>query len=183
MMNTVDQERVSGCLLARSNARGELVVLDVLGPHTGFNSATQAELDTYRYAEGAFFGNLFLATPAAYSCTTAPVYGDQCALRACRRSATGACDCGVVSLVQGFGDRYGTHTACVYWGGYSYGGAGCSLVPLPGTNGSYYGSCTGGNNLRYAYPMTTRMVPLPAGRTCAEHAQCASYLCDRGVCR
>ncbi|HEY8144156.1 MAG TPA: hypothetical protein VIG06_15830, partial [Kofleriaceae bacterium] len=179
MMTTVDQERVSACLLARVNARGEAVTIDLLGPHSGFNTASQTELDEFPFREAAFFGNLFLATPTAYTCTATAAIINTCQLRACRTAADGTCDCGVIRLVKSESSvSWGNSAHCTsVWGSYASGGANCSVVTIPGTNGFYFGACTGGG-VRYAYPMTTRMVPVASGQLCAVNPECASGSCS-----
>lgn len=177
-MNTIDQERVSGCLLARVNARGELVTVDMFGPYSGFNSGSQAELNEFSYLEGAFYGNIFLATPAAWSCTASAYQVDACRLRACKSNPDGSCNCGVIQLAIGYADRYGQHTGCTgFYGGYSYGGASCATATITGTTSGYFSSCTGGT-VRYAYPMTTRLKPLASGQTCVQNTQCATGVCN-----
>jgi hypothetical protein len=64
------QERVSACMLARVNAWGTPVALSVrTSDVVDQGQLTSYELQTYTVEEGAFFGNLFAAEPALYSCT------------------------------------------------------------------------------------------------------------------
>ena len=63
------QELVSACLAARTNYFGVTVHISVRGSANVLESnTTSAELAAYPYVEGAFWGNLFSANPALYSC-------------------------------------------------------------------------------------------------------------------
>ena len=64
VMTTIDQERVSSCLLARTNARGEKVDLDLLGSYPGFERPSDPAV--FKVREGAFYGNLFVSPIEAF---------------------------------------------------------------------------------------------------------------------
>lgn len=63
------QRMVSACLLARVNYYGTSVTISVRSIYAPLPGATtSAEIAAYPHLEGAFWGNLFLATPWAYAC-------------------------------------------------------------------------------------------------------------------
>jgi len=57
-----DQEKVTGCLLARINARREVLTIDMVANQPGMNTLTQAEAATYS-PEAVFYGK-HLCQPA-----------------------------------------------------------------------------------------------------------------------
>lgn len=68
-----EQAAVSACLLARTNAFGVPVQISLRsgeGPLAQLSSfaTSEAERRTFPVFEGAFFGNVFLRTPHAYTC-------------------------------------------------------------------------------------------------------------------
>jgi hypothetical protein len=69
LTHRISQELVSACLAARTNYFGVTVHISVRGTAPVLEDNTSAaELAAYPYVEGAFWGNLFSATPALYSC-------------------------------------------------------------------------------------------------------------------
>ena len=93
VMSQSEKEKVTSCLLARSNARGAVVGIDMFGPMAGFHESAYDDRD-FPYVEAAFFGNLFSPTPQAYVCTAAQVQCEE--LRACEVTGQYSCDCGVM---------------------------------------------------------------------------------------
>ncbi|MEP7124883.1 MAG: hypothetical protein ABJE95_28400 [Byssovorax sp.] len=65
--NTTCQEWVSACVLARLDYLGQHVDISLRG-HTPALAASASEKSAYPVAEGAYFGNIFLATPVRYAC-------------------------------------------------------------------------------------------------------------------
>jgi hypothetical protein len=63
-MTTLDQERVSSCLLARTNAKGETIDLDLLGSYPGFEYPSDPMV--FKVREGAYYGNLFVSPIEAF---------------------------------------------------------------------------------------------------------------------
>ena len=63
-MTTADQEQVSSCLLARVNAAGQHVDLDLIGYYPGFRRPSVPA--TFKVREAAYFGNLFADPVRAY---------------------------------------------------------------------------------------------------------------------
>jgi hypothetical protein len=169
-MPAAEQEKVSACLLARVNAEGKPVSVDLFGPMPGMNTATSAELDLYSAQEGVFFGNLFLDTPVASACALDVISRD--GFRACKTDG-----CGVLAPFWKLSTKG--------WGGVvlkdCFRDSVCQKASLGG--GSYYAaSCTG--TRVWAYPITTRLVPADAGEECYGTYQCMRGLdCVSGVCQ
>jgi hypothetical protein len=142
-MGTAEQQKVSACLLARVNARGELVTIDMSGPMgvNQFDQASDAD-NPFVFEEAAFFGNLFLDQPLAYACQglDSVFIGAACVDRSCTLGDDGACSCGVMS----------------YMGSCDTGFAG--LQGCQSGSAGYYVRCDPGNG-EWAYPMTTHLVP------------------------
>ena len=68
-MNDEEQQKVSACLLARVNLRGQVVQIDMAGPMEDDLFAIPIDpTDGAWQLEGAFFGNLFTPYPQAYVC-------------------------------------------------------------------------------------------------------------------
>ena len=119
------QELVSACLAARVNYFGVPVHLSVRGA-TSLLSAntTSAELAAYPYVEGAFWGNLFTATPSVSACyDTADVSHSRADQRECATgflAADGSTQpCGIINLAgpcetqcQGFDACGGYYLGC-----------------------------------------------------------------------
>ena len=68
-LSTTGAEWVSACLASRVNWYGAPVMLSSRGTVTQLGT-TSTERATYSKLEGAFFGNLFTATPTVYTCYT-----------------------------------------------------------------------------------------------------------------
>ena len=90
-MTQTDRERVSACLLARVNARGDRLRITLVWPYAGLDSLSAEELADYPLREATFYGDLFAARPAAHMTSLAA-----CGTRACR-AVDGFCECGVLS--------------------------------------------------------------------------------------
>ena len=71
-VDVAGQELVSACLFARTNARGLSVPISIRGDGPRALAVTEQERTDFHFGEGAFWGNLFAATPAGYSCSRAP---------------------------------------------------------------------------------------------------------------
>jgi alpha-tubulin suppressor-like RCC1 family protein len=97
------QRRVSACLAARSNAQQQPVHISLRGPGI---IAGAVERDLYRHQEGAFWADLFTATPYVNTCV---VSGGGLSGRVCAES--GECgftpmgECSAVCAHQDPGDR------------------------------------------------------------------------------
>jgi hypothetical protein len=65
--NTTCQQWVSACVMSRVDYLGVKVQISVRGD-TPALIATRAEQNTYSVSEGAYFGNIFAATPQRYAC-------------------------------------------------------------------------------------------------------------------
>jgi hypothetical protein len=65
--NTSCQEWVSACVIARLDYLGQDVQISLRGSAAAL-AAPSSETDTYTVAEGAYYGNIFLATPVMYGC-------------------------------------------------------------------------------------------------------------------
>jgi hypothetical protein len=61
------QQWVSACLLARTNALGETVAIEMVASHPAIGD-TRTAPTTYPYEEAGFYGNLFANPPRAYTC-------------------------------------------------------------------------------------------------------------------
>jgi hypothetical protein len=170
MMSELDQQRVSACMLARVNGMGATVQIDMFGPMgpdvTGFQSETSAD-GAFSVQEGAFFGNLFAATPAAYACLTHPyALADT---RTCKDLGGGAFSCGVVTF---------TADTCGAYNGQSLQ---CVTAYVAGSAREYFTSCAGGE-LNWSYVLTTFVTPKVDGAACFADEECASGTCGGGTC-
>jgi hypothetical protein len=67
-ISTKDAEWVSACLISRVNRYGVSVLISSRGKHNELKHVDDVEVETFTHREGAFWGNLFSATPEAYSC-------------------------------------------------------------------------------------------------------------------
>jgi hypothetical protein len=170
LMTGVDQERVSACMLARINGKGMTVQIDMFGPMGAdapeFQSAAPYD-DAFPVREGAFYGNLFSTTPAAYACQEYPY--SLADMRSCKDLGGGGYSCGVITFEAtrcgAFGDQY---LQCV----------------ISFTNGStreYYTNCMGGD-LVWSYVLTTYLALKQDGAACVSDGECASSVCGGGVC-
>jgi hypothetical protein len=61
------QQWVSACLLARTNALGETVSIELVASHPAIGES-RSQPQTYTYEEAGFYGNLFANPPRAYTC-------------------------------------------------------------------------------------------------------------------
>jgi hypothetical protein len=152
-MSPTEQEKVSACLLARVNALGELVTIDMSGPMADGRFDQPASPDSlFVVPESGFFGNLFLASPQAYVC--ASIMGSEleealCPSRSCMVTAAG-CTCGVMSFIGtcsgGFAPMSKRRLGCI------------DSVD----SGDYYTACytmTAEDASVWSYPMTTHVMP------------------------
>ena len=90
-MTTGDQERVSSCLLARTNANGATLEIDLLAPYRGFERPYDPK--TFKVREAAYYGNLFVSPIEAFVW-----FPDRVAPRTC----SGDGDCGVLQPVGAY---------------------------------------------------------------------------------
>ncbi len=65
--NAACQEWVSACMLARLDYLGNYVPISLRGTPSALD-VTSSEKAAYSVAEGAYYGNVFLATPKMYAC-------------------------------------------------------------------------------------------------------------------
>jgi hypothetical protein len=65
--SVADRHWVTACLLARTNYYGVTVQLSMRGSHPAL-ATTSTETNTYKVAEGAFYGDLFATTQSWYAC-------------------------------------------------------------------------------------------------------------------
>jgi len=118
LMTWIDQERVSACLLARVNARGDQLRILLLGPYPGLDSVTDEERALYPTREATFMGNLFNYAPEYYVANIQP-----CGSRACRMDPdTLRCDCGALDAVTSCGSSgtlYDTSCRFFMWRAYN----------------------------------------------------------------
>jgi alpha-tubulin suppressor-like RCC1 family protein len=93
---------VSACLAARSNSQGKRVHISLRGAGL---EVTAVERATYSHHEGAFWGNLFGANPAIYTCSVegADISGRSCTEGECGFQNTGSCAsvCGSIHEIDG----------------------------------------------------------------------------------
>lgn len=59
---------VSACLISRTNWYGVSVLISSRGHHGELKKQTDQELAEFTHPEGAFWGNLFAASPVGYAC-------------------------------------------------------------------------------------------------------------------
>jgi hypothetical protein len=109
-LSAAGQEWVSACLAARVNWYGVQVTISVRAVNHVLSTSTSVELSDYDMLEGAFWGNLFSASPSAYACHHAPnVSYSRSVLRDCAVGhldlATGAVqDCGMIHVLGSCAD-------------------------------------------------------------------------------
>ena len=118
-----EQPWISACLIARVNYYGVHVTLSCRGDDAALGT-TPAEISDFPYQEGAFWGDLFSATPTAYACDYVPdAAHSEAAWRVCSwgSDARGnAVSCGILQPL-------GSCTAL--------------CAPLTGAGGQYYPGC------------------------------------------
>jgi hypothetical protein len=172
-MPPLEQEAVSACLLARVNAQGISVSVDLLGPMPGLDGATGAELESFPVREGVFFGNLFLSTPRAYACSIGGLQL-KAEFRACDRS------CGVLTVLTTLSKEGTTYDSKVTLRD-CFGASICTRQPLAdGT--AFAGTCT--HYGTWTRPMTTRLSSAGYGEQCFGNYQCEAGLeCITEVCQ
>jgi hypothetical protein len=172
MVEQPDQEAVSACLLARVNAKGEHIVVDLTGPMTGLNTATSPELDTYARQEGIFAGNLFKPSHIAYMVMNniPQNHVDPCSDRACREDpTTGICSCGIIHATRASSQSSVTFPNT--WA-RNYTSSFVADVVYPGdTVGKAWN-----------YPVTVYYRGHDLGESCNHYSQCRSGHCTLGVC-
>jgi hypothetical protein len=200
-MSAVEQERVSACLLARVNARGNTLRITLVGPYDGLTSLSAEERASYPNREATFVGNLFTDAPWAYVTQLA------CGSRACRVDlARSWCDCGLVSTDIPFCD-YSPDSdysaTCTSWVGDLYanpittwvvqepGGGRCaadiecmSYNCSSGICGGLGAVCAWDNMCWDPVTCGTDQRCGGTGAVCTQNADCVSQRCDgRGLCR
>ncbi|MFM2417091.1 MAG: hypothetical protein RL385_1814 [Pseudomonadota bacterium] len=92
--STACEEKVTACLMALTNGKGEHVPLELSAPFTPLGTATSGR---FPYQEAAFYGNVFVDPPQAFYCI-----GDDYALvssKSIEHLAVRACD--------GYNDKFG----------------------------------------------------------------------------
>jgi hypothetical protein len=98
------QQRVTACLLARTNSSGATVGIEILGDAAGAQARRGGPL------EATFFGNIFRSPREAYVCTGDGAAAAAAAGRTCSTDARGECglenlgDCRAVACDRGAGD-------------------------------------------------------------------------------
>jgi hypothetical protein len=104
-LDTVGQQRISACLGARTNYFGTSVLISMRDEEGPLSATTTAsELSTYKYVEGAFWGNIFTSNPYLNACDVpADVAHSDATNRVCASGytdpSTGATvPCGMIAL-------------------------------------------------------------------------------------
>jgi hypothetical protein len=124
---TAEKRWVSACVLARTNLTGTMVDISMRHDSYAPLASTSTERTAFSKIEGAFFGDVFAATPVQYACAhRAWTAADGTTTsRHCAFSTTGT---------------IGKPTQC----GFIYTGL-CSTSDTPcGDNSNPYGNCRGG---------------------------------------
>ena len=171
-MPALEQEAVSGCLLARVNAQGISVSVDLLGPMPGLDGADSAELAAFPVREGVFFGNLFLSIPRAYACSTGGLrLRDE--FRACEGS------CGILKVLTAL-NKAGSTLDTKLTLRDCFASQICTSQPLADGSG-FAGSCT--YNGTWTRPMTTRLSRADVGEQCFGSYQCEEGFECLGTCQ
>ena len=136
------QRWVSACLASRVNYYGIPVMLSSRGPLAGLKKVGAGELATYSLLEGAFWGNLFGSSPAAYACSYT-------ANDATSRLLSRVCAAGWI-------DGSGTVQGC----GIIQRVGSCSAVcSAPKTSAQYYPDCTPPGGVDNAQVVTVYLDP------------------------
>ncbi|HZH03489.1 MAG TPA: hypothetical protein VEY30_06870, partial [Myxococcaceae bacterium] len=176
MMTVVEQERVSACLLARLNARGNTVRIGLFGFYPGFNTVTAQDRADFPLEEAGFFGNIFLPEPKAYVCHQRyeNITASKCKFRACVQP-DGSCDCGVLNSAN-LTDAVAPCNNSLY-----IPSAHCKYVSA--SNGSYSGQtdCQA-DGRTWSNVITTRVALKPAGELCFDNMECTDGRCNSGQC-
>jgi hypothetical protein len=174
IMNDIDQQRVSACMLARMNGLGVTVQIDMfgaMGPDApAFQSAGPGD-DAFPVREAAFYGNLFIPEHPAYACTDLPYTpGDW---RSCKDTGGGTYSCGVIEPEQVHCGAYFEDASTQYLQ--------CVIGWTTGSAREYFTSCMGGE-LVWKYVLTTYIALKPDGGACFSSDECASGTCGGNVC-
>ena len=103
-LSTSEQEWLTACLVSRVNWYGVSVMLSSRAQHTNLHVTDVAEGQEYTNFEGAFWGNIFSATPTAYACNDgANIMHSRAALRDCAAGHLNAdgstSNCGIITVV------------------------------------------------------------------------------------
>ena len=104
-LDTAGQRWVSACLAARTNRYGVTVMLSLRGNTAPLGPLTEEESTAYPHVEGAFWGNLFSATPYLHACYTkanadnSRAQSRDCAAGQVGSGATGAVECANIAIV------------------------------------------------------------------------------------
>jgi hypothetical protein len=102
-LDDAGQRWVSACLAARTNWYGIPVMLSMRARATTLSTPSAQELASFSHAEGAFWGNLFAATPKLYAChTTANVSYARNQQRDCAAGhldGQNVVECGMIEIV------------------------------------------------------------------------------------
>jgi hypothetical protein len=128
-----EQQWVSACLAARTNYYGRHVLISLRGNHANLGMVS-GESDGFKKREGAFWGDLFDASPALYACyDNANKQHSQGKGRVCATKDNSGNQCGLLVSVGR-----------------------CDPAPAPDctggtTEGSYYSSCGGADRLITVY--------------------------------
>ncbi|MEO8705665.1 MAG: hypothetical protein ABI867_36880 [Kofleriaceae bacterium] len=133
---TAEKHWVSACVLARTNLTGTMVDISMRHDTYAPLASTAAERSTFGKIEGAFYGDLFAATPMRYACANRSwTAADGTATsRHCAFSTTGT---------------VGSTTQC----GFTYTGLCAGSSPPCNDKNNPYGDCAGGST-RYAEVIT-----------------------------
>lgn len=102
-LDVTSQEWVTACLAARTNYSGMSVLISMRSIMAS-TRASEAEIAAYPYEEGAFWGNLFTATPFVRSCYwTSNIASSRAASRECAAghldNKGNVLECGAIHIV------------------------------------------------------------------------------------
>jgi hypothetical protein len=171
LMTGTDQQRVSACLLARVNARGDHLRILLVGPYPGLDSLTDEERALYPTREATFMGNLFGYPPLVYIANIQP-----CGSRACHLDPdTGACDCGALDAVTSCysnGADYDTSCRFTLWQKWS------NPITVYVAQKRAGGTCA--SNTDCIYYNCQSGVCGSSGAECVSAEMCASGTCTAG---
>jgi hypothetical protein len=187
-MSVAEQQAVTACLLARVNAAGQTVQIDMFGDYPGLDYQTDSEAATWGVNEAIFFGNLFKSPPSTYV-VVEPVGGTPgypvhvCDMRSCR-DASDNC------LSPFDGDLYtiesnpSQHASC---GALKVPSSGAGYYRNLSYTGVYYwmywdNTLPGEDGTTYWKPISVFIHAKPAGARCYSQQICASGSCVNGYC-